>query len=293
MFGYTKPLFPQGAEAEYELYHSYYCGLCQELAQIGRLPYRFLLSYELTFMAIFFSALDREEERLIDAACPLPNFPRPQGRQTRFTRLAAVLSPLLFAAKAQDDVADGQSLRARVAQKILAPHIESCSAAWPEAAAIIKSFPAAPPLADLPELSGELIGELFQLAARKLDLPEHIYWQELARAGYAPLIEASARIGQALGQWVTLLDAIDDYQSDLRHGRDNYLQTLTREELAQIPERLLALEAEIVRHAALLPYRRQSRLLRTLIMEAFANSRAKVLSQFLQRDDTMREIWLK
>ncbi|MDO5733942.1 MAG: DUF5685 family protein [Eubacteriales bacterium] len=292
MFGYTRPVFTSAEENLERSYSEYYCGLCLALGELGKLRYRFLLSYDLCFFAIFFSALDSEAELVMNAACPLPSIQRPKARRTRFTDLAATLSPLLFAAKIEDDRADGQRLRASGASALLiGRQVEAARRSWPEAAALIEAYDHEASLEGLVERFGELMGELFKLAAKKLKPSPDPYFKALAAEGLHPIEEAAYRIGAALGEWITLLDALDDEVKDRRRARDNYLNHLNSEELQALPARILDLEAELRRHAALLPFQRQTLLLRQLILSSFPSSRAEVFKKSQEQSVTMNRVW--
>ncbi|MDO5738286.1 MAG: DUF5685 family protein [Eubacteriales bacterium] len=281
MFGYTKPLFPEAAKESLKLYQEYYCGLCFELGKIGKLPYRLLLSYDLCFMAIFFSALDDDPGILLNPHCPLPKLKRGRGRSSRFVRLAAKLSALLYAAKFSDDYADGQKFKARIGNFILQAHLEEVAKEWPEASELIASYPAKPPVKDLPNSFGKLLGDLFGLSAKLLPKPGFGHFRDIYESGYDPLYEASVRIGEELGRWVTILDAVDDYQQDLRAGKDNYLNYLALPERQNLAEELSAIEDRIRRHAALLPYRQSLNLIQDLILYSIPRTRLELLAKKL------------
>ena len=57
MFGYVKPCLESLDEAQKKRYRAWYCGLCQSLGDRHGFRGRMTLTYDMTFLAIFLSAL--------------------------------------------------------------------------------------------------------------------------------------------------------------------------------------------------------------------------------------------
>ena len=111
MFGYVIANVDRLREADRQRYRSVYCGLCRALGRGHGLLCRMTLSYDMAFLILLHSALDRtelaEEERF---RCPL----HPAGRRTAFsnrhTRYAADMNLLLAYHQRLDDWADERKL---------------------------------------------------------------------------------------------------------------------------------------------------------------------------------------
>ena len=57
MFGYVRPCLESLDEAQKKRYRAWYCGLCQSLGDRHGFRGRMTLTYDMTFLAIFLSAL--------------------------------------------------------------------------------------------------------------------------------------------------------------------------------------------------------------------------------------------
>ena len=57
MFGYIAANKPELKIKEYNVYRSYYCGLCKALGKKGRQCARLSLSYDMAFVYLFLSSL--------------------------------------------------------------------------------------------------------------------------------------------------------------------------------------------------------------------------------------------
>lgn len=74
MTGYVRPDVDELKGKELKLYRAYYCGICTALSnRYGPLS-RLFLSYDATFMAIFFDAFSNERPKFGKSRCPLPPF---------------------------------------------------------------------------------------------------------------------------------------------------------------------------------------------------------------------------
>jgi len=72
--GYVRPDLDELKGKELKLYRAYYCGICTDLSNRYGPFSRLLLSYDATFMAIFFDAFSNERPKFGKSRCPLPPF---------------------------------------------------------------------------------------------------------------------------------------------------------------------------------------------------------------------------
>lgn len=291
MFGYTRPVSRDLLPEEEAVYKQYYCGLCRQLQEVGSFRHRMLLSYDLSFYALFFSALDRREGTLVSAGCPLPKIERPQARLTPFVTLGAALTLLLAEAKFADDEADGDTLRAKAGDVFLGSGLQEIKKQYPEAARLIAAYPANAPHVEVPELFGELLKQLFLLGAERVELAPDNPLLDIRAQGYDPIREAAARIGEALGQWLVYLDALDDEAEDRKKGRDNLLFGLDEKSLIALPKKILSFEDTMRRHAALLPYERHGAIVRSLFVHALPAARARTFLNSQETSVIMKPLW--
>ena len=69
MFGYVLPCKMELKMKDYEIFRSYYCGLCIAIKNnYGNLP-RLVLNYYMTFLAILLDALNSDDRSVVNNTC--------------------------------------------------------------------------------------------------------------------------------------------------------------------------------------------------------------------------------
>jgi len=272
MFGYVRPLKPELLVREFSRYKSIYCGICKQIGHdYGQLP-RLALGYDLTMLAVLLLSQTDRQPPDDPAGCIVSPWPkRPIARGGPVLELCAALTVLLAWHKAADDVRDEPGLRSRAVRAAFNSSHRKAARRYPDYDQII-----AEELHSLNELEkgepdlaaaavfGRLLGRIFQLAA--------------------PLVVSDAAIqaaiglfGSFLGQWIYHLDAIDDWQGDCDNGRWNPYSRMTREQAwASAAETMTALELEMDRTAALLPYQRDGGLLANIVTQGLPATREQI-----------------
>ena len=211
MFGYILPNLESLGEEEKLRYHAVYCGVCRSIrARYGQ-RCRLAVSYDMTFLAIFLSALYEPAEAHGQMRC----LPHPKEAhdfvRTSMTDYAADMTIALAYFKALDDWQDDGKKSAKWMADRFAEHLPRIEADWPRPCQAIRRC-----LERLSQLEaencpnpdepagafGELMGELFYL---REDM-----WTDTLR-----------QMGNALGRFVYLLDAELDYDKDKKQGKYN------------------------------------------------------------------------
>ena len=112
MFGYVNAHKDLLRVCDYNVFRGYYCGLCKMLGKQFHQLTRFGLSYDMTFLAILISALDKNEITLKHQPCIAhPLSKRPVIREDEGIRYSADMSVLLTYYKLKDDWDDEKSLK--------------------------------------------------------------------------------------------------------------------------------------------------------------------------------------
>ena len=239
MFGYVKIYKPECKFREYEYYRGVYCGVCRALGKCGGACARLTLSYDAAFLALVRMALEGEKPRFAKRRCLAHPFRRhAEALPTHALELSARASLMLIDHKNRDDLSDEKGAK-RFRAKCLSPVLrgmsrraarghEELEARIAQSLRALWEFEAAPTLSlDRPAaLFGETTAELlsFGLEGKK---------QKIARA-----------VGRAVGKWVYLIDALDDFADDLALGRYNPIAAVYGAELSRGQEALaLALDA--------------------------------------------------
>lgn len=112
MFGYINAHKDLLRVCDYNIFRGYYCGLCKTLGKEFHQLTRFGLSYDMTFLAILISSLQKEEITLKHQPCiahPLTR--RPVISEEEGIRYSADMSVLLTYYKLKDDWDDEKSIK--------------------------------------------------------------------------------------------------------------------------------------------------------------------------------------
>ncbi len=217
MFGYIRVYKNELLVREYEAYKSVYCGLCKKMGKEYSFLSRFLLSYDCTFYAVFLMALKRSCEGFESGRCrfnPLKKCSYCKCGGDALSKAAAVNVTLAFY-KLLDDINDSGFFK-RTALKAVKPFLSR----WRKKAA--KRFP------EIDKAALKMLNS--QLEAEKnpectLDMAAHPTAEFLASLlefeGDSPSNRIYRQIGYGLGRFIYLIDAVDDYEKDVKKNSFN------------------------------------------------------------------------
>ena len=217
MFGYIKPFKAELKVKEWEAYQGIYCGLCKQLAQRYGLFARMTLNYDFVFLAMMDMAL--REQRIHFCQCNCITHPfkkRICCQSNQSLELCCDIAMLLTCYKLEDDLADEGLLR-RTAVRLVLPFARRDR----EKAAQYR-----PQLAEQMQQLMQQQNLLEQEGCAQVDLaaePTALLMQQVfAALSDDPMRKrALERFGYLLGRWTYLIDALDDWEEDVRRGRYN------------------------------------------------------------------------
>lgn len=214
MYGYVRPVKSELRIREYEQFRAVYCGLCEALKRRCGFLARFVVNYDLTFMAMALSDYDGCMQK---KRCPAHPFRRRYclcGAASLDT--AADYSVILAWWKLRDDIQDKTGLKrlvSRIALLLLRPAYRK---------AVVNN-------SQFDQVSRQCLVELEALEKQKsssLDQTADCFARILAATAEAKS-EPDRRIFRELfyhlGRYVYLLDAIDDLTDDWKSGSYNPL----------------------------------------------------------------------
>ena len=213
MFGYIIVNKQELKFREFDVYQSYYCGLCQSLKERFGRRGQLTLSYDMTFVALLLSALYDEPVESSTCKCVAHPFEAHATSRSVFTDYAADMNLLLSYYKCLDDWTDERKWKGRLRAAALRGRDKMVEARYPEKAEHIYTLlehihlyeKAQEPDVDLASgCFGEIMGEI--LACRKDE------WEDDLR-----------RMGFFLGKFIYLMDAYEDLEKDLRKFYPNML----------------------------------------------------------------------
>ena len=111
MFGYIVVNQSEMKFKEYDVYRSYYCGLCQSLKERYGVLGQLSLNYDMTFILMLLTGLYEPEDVVGQCRCVAHPFEKHQIRRNLFTDYVADMTVLFACYKAEDDWEDEHSLK--------------------------------------------------------------------------------------------------------------------------------------------------------------------------------------
>ncbi len=257
MFGYVS-INPEALEeAEQKRFRAAYCGLCHALRERYGNAGRLTLSNDMTFLSLLLGALYEPEEQAAEERCALHPLRKHACVRHEATAYAADMNILLAYHKCLDDVADERSLRGKAGKAALEKAYAQVSARYPEQCRAV-----ADSLASLSALERERSQELDALSRQSgRMLGACFVWKKDV---FAPSLRA---MGEALGRFVYLMDAYEDYDSDIRRGRFNPLRDMHGQaDYEERMEEILTMEmAQCVKAFDYLPIEQDAGLIRNIL----------------------------
>lgn len=300
MLGYIRPYTDELTISELRRYRAVYCGICKRLAAQYGLFERMAVSYDSSFLALLFLALsDDEPEERAERCIIHPFNKRLIAQESPILDFAAGLTTFLAYQKGLDDRADANPVRGRLvstcfrsgAQKfadkhpqltgqlteILASALEKERALMPELSQdphrdteseFSRPEQARQIAEELAACSGQALALIFQEASSLL--PEGA----LADTRYEHILKA---LGQALGEWVYLIDAYADWEEDLKQGSFNPYAALPEEDYHTLAPALLEEKTNTINAlAALLPYRKDAAIIENILYAGLRQSQDRI-----------------
>ena len=211
MFGYVTVNKPEIKFKDFDVYRSFYCGLCRELRERYGIPGQISLTYDMTFVVLLLSALYEPPTKKGTSRCVVhPLKPQPVRKNT-VTEYCADMNVILTYYKCMDDWADEKKLTRFTYAKLLKKGYHRAYNKYPEKARRIENL--------LRELSREekkqsadidRMAGIFGRIMSEVLAPKTDEWEESLR-----------NMGFYLGKFIYLLDAYEDVYEDRGKGRYN------------------------------------------------------------------------
>ncbi len=214
MFGYVVVNQSEMKFKEYDVYRSYYCGLCQSLKERYGVLGQLSLNYDMTFILMLLTGLYEPKEQEDQCRCVAHPLEKHATRRNLFTDYVADMTVLFACYKAEDDWEDENSLRGLVYGHLLERKLHKKPLLYGEKvkniALAMQNFADAEKQgnADIDTMAG-LFGKVM---AQIVSCREDEWKDNLARLGFF------------LGKFIYLLDAYEDVEQDIKKGTYNPLK---------------------------------------------------------------------
>lgn len=218
MFGYIIINKGEMKFKEFDVYHSYYCGLCQSLKEQYGWSGQVSLTYDMTFVVMLLSSLYEPETTMRDVKCIAHPLEKHPVRENVFSSYAADMNVLFSYYKCLDDWEDERKVSGLAYGKILKKAYATVRARYPEKVAKIDRLMSMlsqeekkqnRDVDQMAGLFGEIMGEILAVRADE--------WQEELQ-----------EMGSFLGKFIYLSDAYEDIEEDLKEGRYNPLASRSK-----------------------------------------------------------------
>ena len=219
MLGYIEPEKNELKIKEFELYNGYYCGLCKEVGENYGQVCRMWLSNDMAFLALFLGALSEAEDQIkYEHYIVHPLKKKPIEVEAQSVKYASDMMMILFGEKFVDDIRDGE--RSKISGKLMrvAARYEKAANAHPKEATLINEA-----LQTLYSYESKGKSNVREMSASFGKVMETVFTGYPLAQEQRPAISAFAG---NLGKWLYMLDMLDDFEKDKKHGGFNPLLNL-------------------------------------------------------------------
>ena len=257
MFGYIVVNKPEMKFREFDVYQSYYCGLCKSLKDRYGKRGQMTLSYDMTFLALLLTSLYEPETVSGYRRCVAHPVEKHLYRQNEFTDYAADMNLLLSYEKCMDDWNDEQKMKKRLMALLLKSKNQQVYEKFPEKfdkicklMQLIHQYEQenSTEIDAVAGVFGEIMAEIFVYRQDE--------WEETLR-----------RMGFFFGKFIYLMDAYEDIAQDLEKGTYNPLKSVYQQENfeEQAENILLMMMAECSKAFERLPIVENTEILRNIL----------------------------
>lgn len=130
MFGYVVMNRPEIKFKDYDLYRSFYCGLCRELRERYGISGQITLTYDMTFVILLLSGLYEPPTKKGTSRCMVHPVRKQPVRKNKVTEYAADMNVFLAYYKCVDDWKDEKKLSRLAYSRLLKNKDKKAEALW-------------------------------------------------------------------------------------------------------------------------------------------------------------------
>lgn len=211
MFGYVVMNKPEIKFKDFDMYRSFYCGLCRELKERYGLSGQITLTYDMTFVILLLSGLYEPPTKKGSTRCIVHPVRRQPVRKNAITEYAADMNIFLTYYKCKDDWNDERSIPGLIFGKLLEGKEKKSEKLWSKKVQTVVSC-----LDELSALEKENATDIDRVSGCFGRIMAEIFayredvWEPTLR-----------RMGFYFGKFIYLLDAYDDVEEDVKKGNYN------------------------------------------------------------------------
>lgn len=217
MFGYIKPFKPQMRFIEYDVYQSFYCGLCKEMGRKYGVFSRLTLSYDLSFLSLLKTAVNGDMPKIKNEGCLFNPLKKKCCCQCcDGVSYSSDIAMILFYYKVKDNIHD-ESFFKKCFWHLAYPFAKSF-----RKKAIVNNGELEKYIGEKMSLQSELEKEKcssIDMAAEPTALSLSKIFEDITTDEIQKRI--LSRLGYFLGKYVYFCDAYDDLQDDFKNKSYN------------------------------------------------------------------------
>ena len=211
MFGYVRADTPYLFIKDDKLYRAMYCGVCKGISEVCGQSARMGLSYDVTFLSVLLHNLAGIDVKIEKSHCLTHCIrARQMAEVDELTRQLGALNTALVYYKYTDDIADGD--RGRGKRLWFKKGFRRVQKKYPEIARIVRENMQAQELVERAETDS--VDRAADATANMLAEFSDYALGEKANGH-------SHNLCYAIGKWIYLIDALDDYDKDKKKGAYN------------------------------------------------------------------------
>lgn len=211
MFGYVRTDRPYLYIKDDVLYRAMYCGLCKGIGQVCGQTARFGLSYDVTFLSVVMHNILGQDVKIEKQHCLTHCIrSRQMANVDELTRQLGALNTALVYYKCTDDIIDGDKGKGR--RLWFKKGFKRMKKAYPEIERIVREN-----LANQEQIERAKTDSIDRAADATATM-----LAEFSKYALGEKSTANTRnLFYAIGKWIYLIDALDDYDKDVKKGAYN------------------------------------------------------------------------
>ena len=228
MFGYVKTDLPNMYVKDTVLYKAMYCGLCKSIGKISGQRGRLVLNYDLTFLSVFLHNVLNVDVEIKKQHCIIHHIrKRPVAIPDELSKRIGALNVILARYKLSDDVLDEG--KGRLRRAFIAKAYKKAKRFEPKLDQIVKNRYAElmnyeKQNCDSIDMVSDPFGNMIRDSVIELTCGE--------------VSENVLSLSYNLGKWIYLIDALDDFDKDVKKKSFNvfvnlYKDIKTKQELIE------------------------------------------------------------
>lgn len=208
MFGYVKFDLPNLYIKDYTLYNAAYCGVCKGIKSSSGNIARFGLTYDMAFFSLILHNIKKIDLTITRQRCAEhPLFKKPMAHVDSLTESIGALNTVFLYYKCRDNVVDEHKDKFKL--RLFTGAFRRAAKRYPEVASLVDKYMAQQTEVERGKTSG-------------IDMAADNYSVMIGKLAQYFLAESATpytyKLFYNIGKWIYLVDAVDDYDKDIKKG---------------------------------------------------------------------------